>query len=81
MSLETTTRQIQRRSFTINQWCEMRGYSRMHFYNMRKTGDAPETIGEGKAQRITDAADARWVKRQETKAKARKAESGIRVAL
>ncbi len=61
--------QIQRRSFTINQWCEMRGYSRMYFYKLRKTGDAPDVIGSDKAQRITDAADARWIKRMEQKAK------------
>jgi hypothetical protein len=40
----------------------MRGYSRPYFYTLRKTGDAPDLIGTGKGQRITDAADARWLK-------------------
>ena len=53
------------RSFTIGQWCTMRGYSRPYFYMLRRDGNAPDVIGTGKAQRITDAADARWVKRQE----------------
>jgi hypothetical protein len=60
-----------KRSFTINEWCAMRRYSRVYFYKMRRKGDAPDVIGEGKAQRITDSADARWLKRQEQKAKRR----------
>jgi hypothetical protein len=31
--------------------------------------DKPELIGEGRMQRITSQADARWLKRQERKAK------------
>jgi hypothetical protein len=62
-----TDQQITIRSFTISQWCEMRGYSRVFFYTLKKRGDAPQVIGHGKAQRITDDADARWVKRQEKK--------------
>jgi hypothetical protein len=66
--------EIEVRSYTINEWCARRGYSRPFFYTLRKTGDAPDVIGEGKAQRITDAADGRWLKKQEQKAKhARKA--------
>jgi hypothetical protein len=63
--------EIQLRSYTINQWCDMRGYSRPHFYKMRRNGDAPDVIGQGKAQRITDQADARWIKLQEAKSKKR----------
>jgi hypothetical protein len=61
--------QIQIRSYTVAQWCEMRGYSRPYFYTLRKEGNAPDVIGQGKAQRITDQADARWVKRQESLAR------------
>jgi hypothetical protein len=60
---------IQRRSWTVLEWCAMRGYARAYFYKLRKEKNAPDLIGEGKAQRITDAADARWLKRQEQKAK------------
>jgi hypothetical protein len=49
-------------------------FERPFFYTLRKTGDAPDVIGEGKAQRITDAADARWLKRQEAKAQKSAAE-------
>jgi predicted DNA-binding transcriptional regulator AlpA len=60
-----------KRSFTIIEWCAMRGYSRGFFYRLRERGDAPETIGVGKAQRVSDEADARWLKRQEAKARRR----------
>jgi predicted DNA-binding transcriptional regulator AlpA len=71
MSLEHSPAKIVKRSFTVIEWCAMRGYSRPFFYTLKKTGDAPDTIGVGKAQRITDTADARWLKRQEAKAKRR----------
>jgi hypothetical protein len=60
---------VQRRSWTILEWCAMRGYSRGYFYKLRAEDNAPDVIGEDKATRITDAADARWQKRQEQKAK------------
>jgi hypothetical protein len=62
-----------RRSFTIIEWCAMRGYSRPFFYVMRKNGDAPDVIGVDKGQRITAEADARWLKRQEAKARSSEA--------
>jgi hypothetical protein len=67
MSTEPKKQQpkIDLRSYTVSQWCAMRGYSRPYFYTLRRDGNAPEVIGTGKAQRITDAADARWLKRQE----------------
>jgi hypothetical protein len=63
---------MQRRSWTVSEWCVMRGYARGYFYKLRDEKNAPDVIGEGKAQRITDAADARWLKKQEAKAKRRR---------
>jgi hypothetical protein len=63
---------LQRRSWTVLEWCAMRGYSRPFFYTLKKNRNAPDVIGEGKAQRITDDADARWIKRQEAQAKKRR---------
>jgi predicted DNA-binding transcriptional regulator AlpA len=57
------------RAFTINEWCARWGYSRPHFYALRRDGNAPEVIGTGKAQRISLEAEARWLKRQERLAK------------
>jgi hypothetical protein len=68
MSIEQHT--PAKRSFTITEWTAMRGYSRVFFYKLRERGDAPLTIGTGKAQRISAEEDQRWLKRQEAKARA-----------
>jgi len=57
-------------SFTINEWCALRRYSRAEFYRMKARGDGPDTIGQGRMTRIPPDADARWLKKQERKAKA-----------
>jgi hypothetical protein len=57
-------------SFTLNEWLALRKYSRAQWYRMP---DRPELIGEGRMQRITAEADARWEKRQKRKAKQRAA--------
>jgi hypothetical protein len=56
-------------SYTINQWCELRKYSRAEWYRMRARGDGPATIGTGRMTRVTPAADARWLRKQERKAR------------
>jgi hypothetical protein len=58
-------------SYTINQWCALRKYSRAEFYRMRDRGEAPLVIGEGKRSRITPTADAQWLAAQEAKARAK----------
>jgi predicted DNA-binding transcriptional regulator AlpA len=65
------------RGFTIRQFCERWGFSRPHFYQLRKTGDAPDVLGTGKGQRISDAAEARWLKRQEAKAAKRRKSGAV----
>jgi hypothetical protein len=55
-------------SYTLNEWLRLRRYSRAHWYRMRPE-DRPDVIGEGRTQRITAEADARWEKQQELKAK------------
>ena len=57
-------------SYTINEWCSLRRYSRAEWYRMKSRGDGPDTIGEGRMTRVTPDADARWLKKQERKAKA-----------
>jgi hypothetical protein len=57
-------------SYTINEWCALRKYSRAEFYRMQFRGDGPDTIGKGRMRRITPGADAKWLKAQERKAKA-----------
>lgn len=67
MSLDNSP--TNKRSFTVGEWCAMRGYSRVFFYTLRKRGDAPDLIGRGRAQRVTIEADARWLRKQEAKSK------------
>lgn len=62
-------------SYRINEWCGLRRYSRAEFYRMKARGDAPDTIGEGRMTRITPDADARGLKQQERKAKAKQSEA------
>jgi hypothetical protein len=56
-------------SYTLNQWLAARKYSRAQWYRM-PPDEKPAVIGRGRMQRISSAADARWLKRQERKAKA-----------
>jgi hypothetical protein len=56
-------------SFKLNEWLTLRKYSRAEWYRMKARGEAPDTIGEGRMQRIPPEADARWLKQQERKAK------------
>jgi len=52
-----------RGSRSIKEWCEYRRYSVVAFYNMQKRGVAPEiTRLPGAPPRITDEADAAWLK-------------------
>jgi hypothetical protein len=62
-------------SYRLNEWLAMRRYSRAEWYRMRERGEAPDLIGQGHSQRITADADARWLKKQERKAKRLKAAS------
>jgi hypothetical protein len=55
-------------SFRINEWLALRKYSRAEWYRLKARGDAPDVIGEGRMQRITPDADARWLRNQERKA-------------
>jgi hypothetical protein len=57
-------------SYTINEWCALRKYSRAEFYRMQQRRDGPDTIGKGRMRRITPGADAKWLRAQERKAKA-----------
>ena len=52
-----------RGSRSIKEWCEYRRYSYAAFYNMKRRGVAPKVLRlPGAPPRITDEADAEWVK-------------------
>lgn len=51
------------RSFSINQWCAMHGFSRSFFYKLQARGEAPETFKAGSVQRISEEANGAWIKK------------------
>jgi hypothetical protein len=55
-------------SYRINEWLALRKYSRAEWYRMRARAEAPDVIGEGRMQRITPEADAKWLREQQRKA-------------
>jgi hypothetical protein len=56
-------------SFTLPEWLKHRRMSRGHWYRLKAAGEAPDTYGTGRGQRISSEADARWIEEQERKAK------------
>jgi hypothetical protein len=56
-------------SFTLNEWLKHRRISRAQWYRM-PPDEKPDVYGEGRMQRISSDADARWLRKQERKAKA-----------
>ena len=61
------------RSYSLDAWCEMHGFSRAYFYMLDKRGQAPRSFKVGRCRRISDEANAEWIT-------AREAASGQRVA-
>ena len=57
----------QRRSFTINEWCEARRISRAMFYKLAEQGLAPKTHNVGTKRLISNEADVAWVRDREAK--------------
>ena len=58
-------------SYSIDRWCEMHKLLRAFFYKPDKLGHAPKTFPVGRARRISEAADAAWIKAREEAASTR----------
>ncbi len=56
---------IEQESWSIDQWCRRRNYSRSTYYKMRRAGMAPRTIEVLGCVRITKKQDADWEKARE----------------
>jgi hypothetical protein len=52
-------------SKTIQEWCDSHRYSRSFFYVLEKAGKSPLTFKVGTTRRISEEADAQWVKDRE----------------
>jgi predicted DNA-binding transcriptional regulator AlpA len=49
------------RSFSIDDWCELHGFSRAFFYKLDAKGEAPKTFKVGRLTRISWDANREWV--------------------
>jgi hypothetical protein len=52
-------------SKTIEEWTKSHGFSRSFFYVLKKRNLGPRTFSAGAAVRISDEADADWVRSRE----------------
>jgi hypothetical protein len=55
-------------SKSIEEWARSHGFSRGFFYLLKKRGIAPRIFNVGAAVRISDEADAEWVRQREAEA-------------
>ena len=52
-------------SYSIDQWCDRRGFSRGTFYNLERRGQAPRTFRVGTRRIISKTADEEWLRERE----------------
>ncbi|WP_182179543.1 helix-turn-helix transcriptional regulator [Methylobacterium radiotolerans] len=55
-------------SLTIPEWCARHKLSRQSFYNLARVGKAPRFMKVGRSVRISEAADAEWLRAREAEA-------------
>jgi predicted DNA-binding transcriptional regulator AlpA len=53
------------RGTSIRVFCKQHGFSKPHFYNLRKQGLAPKTLHIGAKQIVTDESRREWLARME----------------
>lgn len=53
------------RSFSIDEWCQLHGFSRSFFYKLTSQGEGPKTFKIGRCLRISEAAASEWVTARE----------------
>jgi predicted DNA-binding transcriptional regulator AlpA len=53
------------RSFSIDEWCALHGFSRPYFYRLEAKGIAPRGFYIGKMRRISEQANAEWIAARE----------------
>jgi predicted DNA-binding transcriptional regulator AlpA len=56
---------VERRAFSLNQFCEAHGISRAMFYKLLKAGQAPRCLKVGTKVLITTEAAAAWLRERE----------------
>jgi predicted DNA-binding transcriptional regulator AlpA len=53
------------RSFSIDDWCALHGFSRSFFYKLCSQGEAPKNFKVGRTTRISETANNEWLAARE----------------
>ena len=53
------------RSFSIDEWCALHGFSRSFFYKLAAQGEGPKPFKCGRCTRISEAAAIEWIASRE----------------
>jgi len=59
------------RSYTIEAWADLHGFTRAYFYILEKRGQAPETYRVGRSRRVSEDANANWLRQREAASRER----------
>jgi predicted DNA-binding transcriptional regulator AlpA len=54
------------RTFSIDRWCELHGFSRSYFYKLCEQGRAPKSFKIGHNTRISEDANNAWIAEMES---------------
>jgi predicted DNA-binding transcriptional regulator AlpA len=57
--------EVAMRSYSIDDWCALHGFSRSFFYKLTTQGEAPITYKAGRCVRISENANAAWIAARE----------------
>jgi excisionase family DNA binding protein len=57
--------EVAMRSFSVDEWCQLHGFSRSFFYKLATQGEAPKTFKIGRCTRISEAAATEWMAARE----------------
>jgi predicted DNA-binding transcriptional regulator AlpA len=58
--------EVAMRSFSIDEWCELHGFSRSFFYKLDRKSEAPKTFTVGTCRRISEDANREWIAARES---------------
>jgi predicted DNA-binding transcriptional regulator AlpA len=53
------------KSYSLDAWCEMHGFSRAYFYLLDRRGHAPRSFKVGRCRRISEEANNEWIAARE----------------
>jgi predicted DNA-binding transcriptional regulator AlpA len=57
------------KTFSIDEWCALHGFSRAFFYLLAKRGEGPRSFKIGRCHRISQTANDEWIAEREAAGK------------